>query len=70
MFKNLRKQLTQLGINKAQAESITSEDYPAVMVRWNGDKAVFAGYADGYDADPLDAEYAEQRLSRFKDSNL
>ena len=68
--KSLRKQLSNLGINEAQAENMTSEGHPAIMVRWNGDEEVFTGYDDTYDADPRDAEYAEQRLSRFKDSNI
>lgn len=68
--KNLRKQLSNLGINKAQAANITSEGNPAVLVRWNGDEEVFTGYADGHDADPREAEYAKQRLARFQDSNL
>lgn len=59
--KNLRKQLAELGINKAQANAGTSEGYPAIWLRWNGDEEVFTG--------GLDDEYT-RRLSRFKDSNL
>lgn len=69
-IRKLRQQLAGLGINNAQADAGSCDGYPAIFIRWNGDEEVFTGYADGYDADPRNAEMAEQRLARFKDSNL
>lgn len=67
-IKKLRKQLKEMGINKAQGESMTTEGYPAIMVRWNGDEEIFTGIDPL--GDPGLNEYTEQRLERFKDENL
>lgn len=61
----LRKQLAKLGINKAQAEAGTSEGYPAIWVRWNGDSEVFTGCDELNPNDPMAA-----RVERFEDSKL
>ena len=64
-IKQLRKQLRSIGINKEQAEAGTSEGYPAVWVRWNGQEEVFTGLDE---TDPNDI--ALTKLARFKDSKL
>jgi hypothetical protein len=64
-IKQLRKQLRDIGINKAQAGFGTSEGYPAVFVRWNGQEEVFTGL-DTNDPDDI----ALIKLEKFKDSNL
>ncbi len=64
-IQNLRKQLSKLGVNKAQADAGTSEKYPAIFVRWNGDEEVFTG------CDPLNPYDANaERVSRFADDKL
>ncbi len=62
---NLRNQLSKLGVNKAQADAGTSEGYPAIFVRWNGDEEVFTGY------DPLNHyDVNAERVARFADDKL
>ena len=67
MLNKLRKQLSDLGINKAQADAGTSEGSPVIFVRWNGDEETFSGYNE---LDPFEEEIVEARLERFKDSNI
>ena len=67
MFTNLRKQLSKLGINKAQAHTMTTEGYPAIKVRWNGDEEIFTGYDE---LNPFDEEMVEAKFGRFKDENI
>jgi hypothetical protein len=64
-IKQLRKQLKSIGITKAQADAGTSEGYPAVWVRWNGQEEVFTGLDAN---DPNDI--ALIKLEKFKDSKL
>jgi len=64
-IKTLRNQLSKLGVNKAQADAGTSEGYPAVFVRWNGDEEVFTGY-DAMNPYDVNAE----RVARFADDKL
>lgn len=61
----LRKQLSRLGINKAQAEAGTSEGNPAIWLRWNGDNEVFTGCDELNPNDPMAA-----RVERFGDNKL
>ena len=63
----LQAQLNEMGINKAYAGVGTSEGWPVVFLKWNGQEDIFGGYDD----DNLLAQMeTEQRLSRFKDENL
>lgn len=64
-FKDLRKKLSKLGINKAQAEAGTSEGHPAIWLRWNGDSEVYTGHDEMNPFDPM-----ADRVARFEDSNL
>lgn len=66
----LQKQLSKLGINKAQAKVITVDGNEAVIVRWNGDEEQFFGFDDSDDADPLDEVYAVAKVLRFADHLL
>ena len=61
----LKKQLKKMGITKAVAAVGTSEGYPAVFLRWNGDKEVFTGANENDPFDPM-----ASRVSRFEDSKL
>lgn len=46
---------------------MTSEGYPAIKVRWNGDEQIFTGYDE---LNPFDEEMVKARFDRFKDENL
>ena len=63
--RQLKQQLKQMGITKAVAGVGTSEGYPAVFLRWNGDEEVFTGADENNPFDPM-----ASRVSRFEDSKL
>jgi hypothetical protein len=63
--KKLLNQLKEMGISRAVSGKGTSEGYPAIFLRWNGDSEVFTGCDM---LNPNDPEAA--RVERFKDSKL
>lgn len=67
MYKTLAAQLQKLGITKAVGDYGTSEGYPAIYLRWNGESEAFCGYDE---LNPLDEEETRRKLDRFMDKNL
>ena len=66
--KALRKQLSNIGINKAQAEFMSYDGSPAIRISWQGETDYFFGYYE--DLDYYDRPEVERRFEQFKDENL